>query len=267
MPHRGQDAVIPPIPTCARLPRPVYPRMFDIPGGHPIALHSHPWVQFTYARSGLMQVLTEDHSYLVPPQCALWVPPGLAHTSSSEGTLEFRSLYLDASILDGFQRPCAVLQVTPLLRELMERAASFAPDYPEDGVEARLLRVLVDEIRALPEAPFKLPLPTDPRLKRITDSLRADPGDGRGIEAWAQEVGATRRTLARLFQAQTRLSFSEWRQRLRLLAALPRLAEGVSVTELAGELGYDSTSAFIALFQRHYGCTPGAWAKRLGGAA
>lgn len=262
MPHTGQERPIPPVPTL--LSQPVQGRMFSIPAGYHVEMHSHAWVQFTYASAGIMQVLTERHSYLLPPQCALWIPPGVRHTAYSAQTLAFRGLYLDDSVLDGYRRDGAVVQVTPLVRELIDKASGFPLEYPADGPQARLLRVLVDELRELPEAPFSLPLPSDPRLRRITDALQAEPGDNRSIEAWAQQVGASRRTLVRLFQAQTQLSFQAWRQRLRLLAALPLLAEGMSVTVLANELGYDSVSAFIALFQRHYGKTPGVYAAGLG---
>lgn len=262
MPHTGQPAPVPPVPV--QLTRSVHGRMFDIPAGYRVDMHCHDWVQFTYASAGIMQVLTERHSYLLPPQCAVWIPPGVRHTVYSERALAFRSLYLGDDILNGYARECAVLQVTPLVRELIEKASRFANDYLEQGPQARLLQVLVDEVRELPEAPFSLPLPSDPRLRRITDALQAEPGDNRGIEEWAQQVGASRRTLVRLFQAQTQLSFQAWRQRLRLLAALPMLAQGTSVTAVANELGYDSVSAFIALFQRHYGETPGAYALGLG---
>lgn len=258
MPQTGQSREVPPVPLV--LTRPVQRRMFGIPGGYAVQMHSHDWVQFTYASAGIMQVLTEHHSYLLPPQCALWIPAGVRHTAFSEQALAFRGLYLDASVLQGYRRDCAVLQVTPLVRELIERVSQFPDDYPPQGPQARLLQVLVDELRELLEAPFSLPLPSDPRLRRITDALQAEPGDNRTIEQWAQQVGASRRTLVRLFQAQTQLSFREWRQRLRLLAALPMLAQGMSVTRLANELGYDSVSAFIGLFQRHYGKTPGAYA-------
>jgi len=261
MPQAGQD-LVPPVPE--RIGRAVHGRMFDIPPGYRVAMHSHEWVQFTYASAGIMQVLTEDHSYLLPPQCGMWIPAGVRHTVYSEQALAFRSLYLTEALLQGYRRDCAVVQVTPLVRELIGKASGFSNDYPEDGPQARLLQVLVDELRELPEAPFSLPLPSDPRLRRITDALQAAPEDGRTIEAWAQQVGASRRTLARLFQAQTQLSFQTWRQRLRLLTALPLLAQGCSVTAVANELGYDSVSAFIALFQRHYGTTPGAWAAQVG---
>lgn len=265
MPQTGQSRKVPPVPLV--LTRPVQRRMFGIPGGYAVQMHSHDWVQFTYASAGIMQVLTEHHSYLLPPQCALWIPAGVRHTAFSEQALAFRGLYLDASVLQGYRRDCAVLQVTPLVRELIERVSQFPDDYPPQGPQARLLQVLVDELRELVEAPFSLPLPSDPRLRRITDALQAEPGDNRTIEQWAQQVGASRRTLVRLFQAQTHLSFREWRQRLRLLAAVPMLAQGMSVTRLANELGYDSVSAFIGLFQRHYGKTPGAYAVSLAGAS
>lgn len=260
MPQSGQD-LVPPVPE--QIGRPVHGRMFDIPPGYRVEMHTHEWVQFTYASAGIMQVLTDDHSYLLPPQCGMWIPAGVRHTVYSEQALAFRSLYLTDAILQGYRRDCAVVQVTPLVRELIGKASGFANDYPEEGPQARLLQVLVDELRELADAPFSLPLPSDPRLRRITDALQATPEDGRTIEEWASQVGASRRTLARLFQAQTQLSFQTWRQRLRLLTALPLLAQGSSVTAVANELGYDSVSAFIALFQRHYGTTPGAWAAQV----
>ena len=260
MQQTGQGFV-PPVPE--RLARPVHGRMFDIPAGYRIDMHSHEWVQFTYAGAGSMQVLTEQHNFLLPPQCGMWIPAGLRHTVYSERTLAFRSLYLSDAVLNGYQRDCCVVQVTPLVRELIDKASGFGNDYPEQGPQARLLQVLVDEIRELPEAPFSLPLPSDPRLRRITDALQAAPEDNRSIEDWAQQVGASRRTLARLFQAQTHMPFQTWRQRLRLLAALPRLEQGGSATAVANELGHDWVSAFIALFQRHYGETPGTYGVRL----
>lgn len=255
--QQARQDLVPPVPE--QLERPVHGRMFDIPAGYRIEMHSHEWVQFTYAGAGSMQVLTEQYNFLLPPQCGMWIPAGLRHTVYSERALAFRSLYLSDAVLNGYRRECSVVQVTLLVRELIEKASGFGNDYPEQGPQARLLQVLVDEIRELPEAPFSLPLPSDPRLRRITDALQMSPEDNRSIEDWAQQVGASRRTLARLFQAQTQMPFQTWRQRLRLLAALPMLEQGGSVTAVANELGYDSVSAFIALFQRQYGETPGAF--------
>ncbi|OES65257.1 transcriptional regulator [Pseudomonas aeruginosa] len=212
-----------------------------------------------YAASGILRASTERRSYLVPTQHALWIPAGVRHAAEACNTVLFRSLYLDHALPGA----CRVLEVSGLLRELLTRAAGFPREYPPGGEAERLMQVVADEIGRLREAPLTLPLPVDPRLRRITDALQADPADSRGIEDWAGLVGASRRTLARLFREQTQLSFREWRQRLRLLNAVAALEEGASVTRVASDLGYDSTSAFISLFQRHFGQTPGCFARSL----
>lgn len=249
MPQTGQERDL---PRFRSLPCAVYLRAFEMPAGHRVEMHEHPWGQLMYAASGTLRASTERHSYLVPAQRALWIPPGVRHAAEACNPVLFRSLYLDRSLPGG----CRVLEVSGLLRELLLRAAEFPREYPPGGEAERLMQVVADEVGRLREAPLNLPLPGDPRLRRITDALQADPADPRGISDWAGLVGASRRTLARLFREQTQLSFREWRQRLRLLNAVAALEEGASVTRVASDLGYDSTSAFISLFQRHFGQTP-----------
>ncbi|EOZ4729141.1 helix-turn-helix transcriptional regulator [Pseudomonas aeruginosa] len=256
MPQTGQERDL---PRFRSLPCAVYLRAFEMPAGHRVEMHDHPWGQLMYAASGTLRASTERHSYLVPAQRALWIPPGVRHAAEACNPVLFRSLYLDRSLPGG----CRVLEVSGLLRELLLRAAEFPREYPPGGEAERLMQVVADEVGRLREAPLNLPLPGDPRLRRITDALQADPADPRGISDWAGLVGASRRTLARLFREQTQLSFREWRQRLRLLNAVAALEEGASVTRVASDLGYDSTSAFISLFQRHFGQTPGCFARSL----
>ncbi|MCO3065827.1 helix-turn-helix transcriptional regulator [Pseudomonas aeruginosa] len=241
MPQTGQERDL---PRFRSLPCAVYLRAFEMPAGHRVEMHEHPWGQLMYAASGTLRASTERHSYLVPAQRALWIPPGVRHAAEACNPVLFRSLYLDRSLPGG----CRVLEVSGLLRELLLRAAEFPREYPPGGEAERLMQVVADEVGRLREAPLNLPLPGDPRLRRITDALQADPADPRGISDWAGLVGASRRTLARLFREQTQLSFREWRQRLRLLNAVAALEEGASVTRVASDLGYDSTSAFISLF-------------------
>jgi len=83
-----------------------------------------------------------------------------------------------------------------------------------------------------------------------------NPADSRELADWAKKVGASKRTLVRLFPEQTGMTFREWRQQRRLLHALELLATGESVTNIALELGYENTSAFIAMFRRCLGTTP-----------
>jgi AraC-like DNA-binding protein len=134
--------------------------------------------------------------------------------------------------------------------------------YPESGREARLVRVLADELQTARVAPLHLPMPQDPRLLRVARELVANPADGRTLAAWTRAAGASGRTLQRRFRAETGLGFGKWRQQVRLLRALERLAAGAAVTEVAFDLGYDSPSAFVTMFRRALGTTPGRYFAR-----
>jgi AraC-like DNA-binding protein len=137
------------------------------------------------------------------------------------------------------------------------RVVALPRPYPLGGAEERLVAVVLDEIDATPVAPLHLPRPSDPRLCRVADALLAQPDLDRGVGAWARLAGASPRTLGRLFQRETGMSFGAWRRQLRLLDALERLAAGESVTAVALSLGYAGPSAFIAMFRRQLGTTPG----------
>jgi len=152
-----------------------------------------------------------------------------------------------------------VVQVSPLLRESLLRAIAFAQPYAEAGPEARLVAVIADEIRAAPTAPLHLPLPRDVRARRVADALRANPGDPRTLAEWARVAGASARTLERLFERETSLAFGGWRQQARLLRGLEQLASGEAVTSVALDLGYETPSAFIAMFRRALGTSPGRY--------
>src|SRR5690606_1733012 len=160
---------------------------------------------------------------------------------------------------------CCVVAVPPLLRQLILRAMEIGLDYAPEGPEARVMAVMLDELRALKPEPLHLPHPRDPRLKRIAEALIADPADGRALADWAKAAAASERTLARLFVKETGMTFGAWRERLRLTAAVARLAEGQPVTAVAFDLGYQSPSAFIAMFRRSLGDTPGRYLKRTAG--
>ncbi len=170
-----------------------------------------------------------------------------------------RTVYFAGSVSAALPAKCCVVQVTPLLRELVLRAVDFPAHYPKQGREARIAALIVDEMKTASVAPLHLPLPVDARARRVTRALNADPGDPRSLAALAKTSGASARTLARVFQRETGMSFGVWRQQLRLLRALERLAAGDAVTRVAVELGYDSPSAFIAMFKRTLGVSPGRY--------
>jgi AraC-like DNA-binding protein len=242
--------------------RPVVAVAVDHPGPHFFPPHSHFRAQLVYASAGVMTVVTATGTWVVPPQQAVWVPAGIEHEVRSAGPLAMRSLYVHPAATGGLPGTCCVVGVPPLLRELILRAVTFDATVAPSGPEARVLALIPDELKALEPEPLHLPLPRDRRLTAVTGRLAADPADGRPLAAWAQAAGASERTLARLFLKETGLTFGAWRQRLRLLAAIARLAEGQAVTGVAYDLGYDSPSAFIAMFRRTLGVPPGRYLKR-----
>lgn len=239
----------------------------DYPARYHIAPHHHPRAQLVNAEAGVMSVVAGSGAWVVPPGYAVWVPAGVVHEVASLGPLSMRGIYCREAVLGhAAPRDCRVVEVSPLLRELIQRAFLFDLDRPPSEREAHIDEVILDEIRNLREAPLFVPLPVDSRLKRITDGLMGHPGDGRDFETWARESGASSRTLARLFRKETGLSFREWRTRLRLMSGLQRLAAGDSVTTVALDVGYSGPSAFIAAFRGFTGHTPGEYLRRRAGA-
>ena len=239
--------------------RPIVGYAADFPSGHEIRRHRHRAAQLIYAATGVMTVTTDDGRWIVPPQRAVWVPPRADHAIRMTGEVRMRTLYLDPDRLHDPPASCCVVHVSPLLREAILRVIDFLQPYPEHGREARLAAVVADEIEGASVAPFHLPMPRDPRLLAITSRLAHDPGDKRALDAWGRIAGASPRTLARLFHRETGMGFARWRQQARLLRALELLAAGGAVTEVALDLGYDSTSAFITMFRDSLGATPGRY--------
>lgn len=239
-----------------RVSRPVAAMAKDFPDGHRTGVHTHERAQLAFAAHGLMTVTTPDGSWAVPPQRAVWIPAGVAHDIGMAGTVAMRTLYVRRDAATRLPARVRVIAVSALLRELILRACALPVLYDEGGPDGRTMELLLDEIASLPTVALDLPMPRDPRLTRLCQGLRADPGSSHTLRRWAREAGASTRTLARLFVKETGLSFAEWRRQARLLAALARLAAGQPITRIALELGYDSPSAFTAMFRRALGAPP-----------
>jgi AraC-like DNA-binding protein len=240
-------------------PRPVVALASDYPSGYQIVPHRHARAQLVYASQGVMTVTAAAGNWVVPPQRAVWMPAGAEHGIRVNRAISMRSLYIRPDAAAGLPEACRVVAVSALLRALILRAMTVPPLYDEAGPDGRVLQVILDELRTLPGAPLHLPRARDPRLLRVTEALRADPADSRPLDAWGRAAGASPRTLARLFLAETGIGFRAWRQRARLLHALVALASGEPVTRVAFEAGYDSPSAFVAAFKRAFGATPGRY--------
>ncbi len=236
--------------------RPVLSVSTERRGAELVTRHAHLRGQLLYAIRGVMRITTDKGAWLVPPAQAVWIPPGVMHEVEMTQAVSLRSIYVDPAYVDGLPASCCVLRVTPLLRALILEAHQIGNHYPVESARWRLMVVIVDQLQQIEQFPFHLPFSDEPRIRKIIDALVADPANNLTLAHWATRVGASERTLGRLFLKHLGMSFGGWRRRLRLLEAMDRLAEGASVNEVAFELGYASPSAFIAMFRENLGESP-----------
>ncbi|MFC4502672.1 MULTISPECIES: AraC family transcriptional regulator [Streptomyces] len=227
---------------------------FAMPRGLTFTAHWHPLHQLAWAAKGLLRVRSEQGVWLLPPSLALWIPEGLAHTTESAGDVVMRSAFVDPAACPHVDwREPTVVAVTPLLRALIDHLVRT--DLAHD-VRVRAEAVLLDELRPVPITSVSAPVPRDPRARALAEALGARPADARTLAEWGIEVGASGRTLARLFVAETGLAFGQWRERLRMQAAMPYLAAGLPIEAVAHRVGYATASSFTAAFHRLVGVTP-----------
>ena len=221
------------------------------------------WHGLIYASAGVMSVHTTSGSWVVPPHRAVWVPAGTDRRIEVSAGLAMRTLYFKPGVARSLPRDCCVVNVPPLLRELILHTIDIGMLNRAIPAHARLIGVLVDQLNALSTVPLQLPQPADPRARRVAALLEANPGEDTALAKLAKQAGASPRTIERLFRAETKMTFAGWRERLRLLHALRLLAAEEAVTNVALELGYASPSAFIAMFRRAMGTTPSRYYRGL----
>lgn len=241
-------------PTPAR---PITVNLRSTPPDVVVPMHSHAWAQLAYPISGTMQVAAAGTSWIVPAYRAVWIPPRIEHEVTMLGRVELRTLYIHADAAPLSLESCAVVEVSPLLRTLSEALGRDVAE-PRRGL---MMRLALEEMRAAPPLSLGLALPRDRRLRALCDALMADPASPRGLGDWARQVGASERTLARLFLAEMDTSFAAWRQQLRLARALDAIGRGVPLAQVAAEVGYLSQAAFSTMFKRALGVAPSRFAR------
>jgi AraC-like DNA-binding protein len=224
--------------------------------------HRHDWAQLVFSMAGAVRVSTAVSTYSVPPSRAVWIPPGLVHAVTAIERCDLRTLYLAPELLAGEAWASGrVLEVSPLLRELVA-ALPGQPDplpaEPADDAERRtgIERLILAELQRARPLALGVALPQDARLRRLCEAMLREPGRHAGLDEWALEVGASPRTLSRLFREQLGTSFAQWRSQLLLAHALTLAARGRPMSHIASELGYASASAFTAMVTRTVGMPP-----------
>ncbi|MDB5750359.1 MAG: AraC family transcriptional regulator [Ramlibacter sp.] len=235
--------------------------------------HRHPWAQLAYCATGIVQVSAAapdrshgDVTYIVPPSRAVWIAPQALHSVHVLEAAEFRTLYVDASVTPAGWSGCRALVVSPLLRELV-------PALDEAGLprsrEALLTALVLEELASAPAQPLGVPLPPaqtgDKRLRALCEAVLRAPAQRGTLARWAADVGASERTMARLFREQLGTSYQQWRLQAVLAHALPLLARGTPVSQVAAASGYASDSAFTAMFKAAMGQPPSRFLGRVAG--
>jgi AraC-like DNA-binding protein len=235
------------------------------PSGSVVDHHSHDWDQLVYGATGVLTVETDDGTWVVPAERAVWVPAGIAHAFRASGFVSLRTLYFPQGLAAALPRRCGVVEVSPLLRELIVHCVGVGV---LDGANPRhdhLIALVLEQMHVQKIVPLHLPWPVDPRARRVAAALRDGGTDAGSLAEVCDGCGASKRTVERLFRAETGFTLGRWRMQQRLLQSLPLLAAGRSVTEVAFDVGYESPSAFIAMFRKSLGATPRRYYSRASG--
>lgn len=235
--------------------RPVVGLVDEYPAGFTDPMHSHDRIQLLYASSGVMSVITEDNNLVIPPQRAVWIPSGVPHEVVCRGPVSLRTLYIDPEY-ERDDPDCHIVEVGRLLNALILEVAALPVDYDQFGREGRVAEFLISELLAAPRIPHTAPMPSDPRLVKVCREIIDNPADQRDIDSWCDLAGMSRRSFTRAFKRETGMGVAVWRQQVRLLEALSLLSTGAKVTDVALDVGYESASAFCAMFQRAFGISP-----------
>ena len=236
--------------------RPLIVSAADVIDAHVIPAHHHPRGQLIYATQGTLRVNVGLAVWVITPRMGVWVPSGTPHQVTASAGVSYRSVFVSPVASHSIPVLGAPLTIDPLTREIIIEAATFGEHYRPASPESRLLDVLHDRLQHVAPDPVPISLPHDSRAHRICQALLTDPADDRSLESWGRVVGASSRTLSRVFLRETGTTFSDWVRRMRLSLALDRLKSGECVTTVALDLGYASPSAFCAMFRKTLGSTP-----------
>jgi AraC-like DNA-binding protein len=242
--------------TFRDVARPVIALGIDYPDGYTTGPHQHRRAQLLYGLTGVVTVITPVGAWMMPPQRGMWIPPGITHDVRMLGQVKMRSVYLDPESIEGMPDVCQVVEISAFMRSLLTEAATVPLEYDELGRTGALMTLIHHELRLLSPLPLALPLPGNEALARLCRKFIVEPSPHDTIDEWRRQLRLSRRTFTRLFRKETGLSFVEWRQQACVMSALPKLADGQSVTTVAMDLGYDNPAAFTAMFRRVLGSAP-----------
>lgn len=253
-PRSAPPRYYPPLPE--KMPVTLLFRGEIVEGNSEYVRHAHPWSQIICVKSGVLAMLVAGQRYLAPREFAIWVPAGVEHSSYNRKTTRFCAIDIASELdTDLPAEPC-LLTPTAIFNAIADDCFSRNMTEPHTEADLRMCRVLLDQISLAPRQNTYLPTSDNKLLAPVLNALEKNPADNTSLAQWAKQVYTTERTLSRRCQQELGMSFAQWRQRLRFLHSISLLEQGKTVHEVALDLGYSSSSAFIAMFQQISGTTP-----------
>jgi AraC-like DNA-binding protein len=232
---------------------------YEYTAGFWIPEHAHESDQLIYAIRGIMEVYSGQSRWLIPPQFALWIPARTLHQIHMTGAVSMRTLYFRPGLISRLPADCAVLYVTPLLRELIVETVRIGQLRMSDAHERALRDVIILHVTKASSAPIFVTLPTERRALAVAQAILENPAQSKPLPKLCADVGVGVRTIQRAFQKDVGTDFDSWRRQVRLTKAVELLVSGCSVKEVAFAVGYRQPSAFVETFRRTFGLTPKAW--------
>lgn len=256
-------------PTDSELPapNPLYFRYQQLRADSITALHAHPWGQLSMISLGVMEMDLGGQRLVAPADYLIWMPADREHASYNEQALDYTSIYVSHELAAKLPAAPRLLLLTPLIRALLNDYCERRVGHMADEWDRRQAELLVEKLARTRAHESYLPMSQDKLLAPMLAVLHHDPADSRTLSQWAAQLHTTERTLARRCLRELGMSFGQWRARLRLLKALAWLKGELSIQEISWRLGYGSTSAFIAMFNRELGCSPQRYRQQSGSAA
>ncbi|MBL0625913.1 AraC family transcriptional regulator [Aeromonas jandaei] len=237
-------------------PNPLYFRYQQLQAENVMAMHSHPWGQLSMISLGVMEMGLTNQRLQVPADYLIWVPADLEHAAYNEQALDYTSIYVSHELAALLPAEPRLLLMTPLIRALLADFCERKVGHMVDEWDQRQAELLVAKLTRTRCQESYLPMSQDKLLAPMLAVLHNDPADPRTLAQWAQQLHTTERTLARRCLRELGMNFGQWRARLRLIKALAWLKGELPIQEISWRLGYGSTSAFIAMFNRELGCSP-----------
>lgn len=239
---------------------------WEYPPGWNVPEHAHVSDQLIYATRGVMRIGAEESFWLIPPAFAVWIPAHTPHRIHMPAAVSMRTLYVRPGLIRS-RKGCAVMHVTPLLREIILEAVRIGALKRRSALHGALTALIVATVDMATPIPTSLAMPKDRRIAQVAQEMAADPGRTVSFPALCRRAGVSTRTMERIFRREVGTDFETWRRQARLMKAVELLVAGRSVKETAARVGYRSASAFVAMFRAALGETPKAWLAALGTAA